>query len=171
MKKCLAVLGALLFVVASASASAIYNFSVNATSQSALTNFSLTCTGMPTTCAGIQASQVSVSSGPAIGATLSSISVGSTFDVAMFADSFGNSWTFNLDTTTITGMKTYTFTSSSTVSYGSSGYVAASGALAISKATAMPEQATLWSLLLVLIPVFFVCWRQGRMSSPHSPAL
>ncbi|HXJ93473.1 MAG TPA: hypothetical protein VMT20_11395 [Terriglobia bacterium] len=171
MKKCLAVLGALFFLAASAGASAIYNFSVNATSKSALTNFSLTCSGMPTTCAGIQASEVSVTSGPATGATLSSITVGSTLDVAVFADSFGQFWTFSLDTTAITGMKTYTFTSSSTVSYGSSGSVAASGALAIAKATAMPEHATFWTLLLVLIPVVFVCWRQGRARALHSPAL
>jgi hypothetical protein len=167
MKKCLVFLGALLFVAASCSASDVYNFSVNATSESAVTNFSLTCTGMPSTCAGLEASQVSVSSGPAIGATLSSISVGSSLDVAVFADALG-SWTFDLDTTTITGMKTYTFTSSSTVSYDSSEFVAV-GDVAISKA--MPEPAALWSLLLVLVPLFFVCWRQGRSAPSHSAVL
>lgn len=169
MKNGLAVLGALLFVAASASASAIYNFSVNATKVSSLTTFNFTCTGMPATCAGMQLSQVSVTSGPALGATLSSLVVGSTLDVATFTAS-GGSWTFNLDTSAITSMGTFSFTTSSTVAAGSSGSVAVSGALGVSKATAMPEPAAFWSLLLVLLPLFFVCWRQARTGSLHTPA-
>lgn len=111
-----------------------------------------------------------MSSGPASGATLSSISVGSTLDVAVFSTALGALWTFNLDTSTITGMTTYSFTSSSTVS-DSAGLVTASGSVAISKVAAAPEPMTLWSLLLVLVSVFFVCWRQGRSASSPSPAL
>lgn len=47
MKKGIGVLAVLLFAAASCSATAIYNFSVNATSSSALTIFSFTCSGMP----------------------------------------------------------------------------------------------------------------------------
>jgi len=169
MKKAIGVLGALLFVAASCSASASYNFSVNSTTSSSLTKFSLTCTGMPATCAGISASQVSVFSGPAIGAVLSSISVGSTVDVAVFVNGFGQSWTFNLDTSAITSMGTFSFTSSSTVSTSSSGWLAVSGAVGVSKA--MPESMTFWSLLLVLIPLFFVCLRQGRPAASRRVAL
>jgi len=171
MKECLTVFGAVLFVAASASASAIYDFSVNATSQSTLTTFSITCTGMPSSCSGMQLSQITVSSGPGSGAFISSLSVGSTQDVAVFANAFGDSWTFNLDTSKVTGEGTFGFTGSSAVSHGSSGWVGVSGALVLSKATTMPETMTFWSLLLVLIPVFFVCWRQGLVPSPDSPAL
>lgn len=171
MKRSLAVLGALLFVTASASASAIYNFSVNATKDSALTDFSLTCSGMPSSCGSITAGQVSVSSGPGTGASLSSLLVESTLDVATFASTSGESWTFDLYTIAITGMTTYTFTGSSVVSEGSFGPVTASGSLAVSKMTAMPEPMTLWSLLLVLVPIFFVCWRQARTAPANHPIL
>ena len=172
MKKCLGVLGALFFVAGSASASAMYNFSVGATTESSLTVFSLTCTGMPSSCSSVTPSQVTVSSGPGSGAFISSLSVGSTLDVATFANSSGESWTFDLNTSAITGMGTYQFSGSSEVSEGSSGWTGASGDLSVAKsATAMPEPMTLWSLLLVLVPVFFVCWRQGRSASSPSPVL
>ena len=170
MKKCLGVLIALFFVVASASASAIYNFSINATSESSLTVLSLTCTGMPGSCSSVKLSQVTVTSVPGTGATLSSLVVGSALDVATFTGKSGQSWTFDLDTSAITGVGTFNFTSASTVS-GSAGLLKASGALVVSKTAAMPELSAFWSLLLVLVPVFFVGLRPGRSASSPSPAL
>jgi hypothetical protein len=171
VKKCLILLGASLLVAASARASALYNFSVNSTSESTVTGFSLTCSGMPSSCAGVQASQVSVTSSPGAGATLSSLVVGSTLDVATFTDNSGEYWTFDLDTTAITGMGTFNFSSSSSVTEGSSSLLVVSGSLTVSKTTAMPEPMTLWSLLLVLLPTLFVCWRQGCVAPPRSHAL
>jgi hypothetical protein len=168
VKKVFAVLGALLLVVASAGASTIYSISIDSTTKSAATNFSFACSDVLSTCAGIQISQLSVSSAPGAGATLSSLVVGSSRDVATFTGASTGSWTFDLDTSAITGTGTFDFTSSSNVSEGSSGLVAVSGALSVSKTTAMSEPMAFWSLFLVLVPLFFVGWRQGRIVRPHS---
>jgi len=103
-------------------------------------------------------------------------------DVATFANSTGESWKFDLLTSNITGLGTYGFTGVSSLSEAGgptgSGYISVTGHVQVSQATAMPEASALWSLLLVLIPVFLIGWRKDWTSNfksqvrlPASPRL
>jgi len=92
-----------------------------------------------------------------------------TTDVATFANNTGEIWTFDLFTSNITGLGTYSFTGLSGLSEAGgptgSGYVSVTGHVQVSQATAMPEGSTLWFLLLMLIPTFLIGFRKDWTSN------
>ena len=173
----------LLFLAAPAWASTIYTFTINSTTYSSLTTFSVSCSGLPSaTCGVFVPSQITVSLQPGPGAAIQTLDLTGAADVATFANSTGESWTFDLLTSNITGLGTYNFTGSSILSETGgpkgSGYVSVTGHVQMSQATAMPEASALWSLLLVLIPTFLIGWRKDWTSNfksqvrlPASPRL
>jgi len=168
---------AVLFLLASASQTLagtidIYTFTINSTPYSSTTTFSVSCTGLPSgTCAVFTPSQITVTSGPGSGATAETLALTGTADVATFANSSGEIWTFDLFTNKITGLGTYSFAGLSgltEVGGPKSGYVSVSGQLKVTQAVAMPESGAFWSLLLVLIPTFLIGWRRDRTSNFES---
>ena len=121
-----------LFLAASAWASDVYTFTINSTKYSSLTTFSVSCSGLPSaTCAVFGPSQISVTSQPGSGAAIETLDLTGAADVATFANNTGESWKFDLLTSNITGLGTYSFTGSSILSEtgGStgSGYVSVTG--------------------------------------------
>jgi hypothetical protein len=179
-----ATLGAVIFfLVAPAWASDIYTFTINPTKYSSLTTFSVNCTGLPSaSCAAFTPSQITVTSEPGSGGAADALVLTGIADVATFANSSGEIWTFDLFTQNITGLGTYSFTGLSGLTEAGgpkgSGYVTATGQVKVSQAVAMPESGALWSLLLVLIPTFVIGWRKDRTSNfksevglPTSPGL
>ena len=154
-----------LFLTTPAWASDIYTFTINSTKYSSLTTFSVSCSGLPSaTCAVFVPSQITVTSQPGPGAAIGSLDLTGAADVATFANSTGESWKFDLLTSNITGLGTYSFTGSSILSETGgptgSGSVSVTGQVQVSQATVMPEASALWSLLLVLIPAFLIGWRK-----------
>ena len=77
----------LLFLAAPAWASTLYTFTINSTQYSSLTSFSVSCSGA--TCAALVPSQITVTSEPGSGATVETLALTGTADVATFANSTG----------------------------------------------------------------------------------